>query len=424
MNKIRDISFISSIFLSLSSIHLGFVDIYYYYLFIAFLFPLLLYKYKTIDRGFLIIMSYLIFSGIVNVLFINNDFPSLIKIFTGVLIAYWFFYLLIKDYDFDLKYLFEKYYKYAAIVAAIGLFQFFSFLINFEYGYDFTWLGLRKISEGEIGGAKLYPIHSILGEPAAYAVVMAPAMFIALNTLFRNKNNYKIGNKFQAIIIVITYILTQSSTGYVSLLVSVLILNSRFINFKKIAIISSLIPITIFVLYNVSVKFKDRLSSSISLITGNIVYDSIESSSKAEGSSLILFNHLMIAIDNAYDHPLGTGLGSHHVAFHRYNTLRMYFTGYGSDIILNLHDGSSLFTRILSEMGYVGVFFTLLFLISFFTKKGDDSLILINHASLIIIFACLLRGGHYFIMGLPFFIFCYYYSSQFNKVYTNHNSVH
>lgn len=414
MNKLKDFSFVICTFLPLSGINLGFIDLYYYYIVIVIVFPLLLFKYKTIDQSIVLACIYLFFIGIFNVIGNNNDLFSFIKVFLSVLVFYWLFYLIIKGSDFDLKYLFKLYYKWSIVTAYIGIIQFFFFLIGFEYGYNYEWIGLRNIGLGELGGTAVYPVHSVLGEPAAFASVMAPAVYMALYTIWNKNSNIHTGSSLHAMVIITSYILTQSSTGYVTLLMAILLINLKRINFLKLSLGIIALPALVITLYSVSPKFQDRLDSSINLLTGKIIIDAVQNSDKANGSSLILFNHFIISKRNALDHPFGTGLGSHHIAFQRYNTLQSWFTGYGEgSIILNLHDANSLLNRILSELGIAGVIFTIIFMIKYFIRNDDSYYSLINQASLIVIFANLLRGGSYFIFGFPFFILCYYYSHKF-----------
>ena len=225
--------------------------------------------------------------------------------------------------------------------------------------------------------------------------------------------------KYEVFAILLAYFLTQSSTGYITIFFALILINSKQINFKKAFLIISLTPVLLFSLYTLSTKFQDRLDSSIGLLTGKIILDSSNPTNEANGSSLILFNHFIVAQKNASAHWFGTGPGSHHLAFERYNTLRIHYTGYGKNgIVLNLHDASSLFNRILSEFGYIGVLLVFIFIYKNFIKSGSNYLQLINHSSLVMLFIMLLRGGHYFLFALPFFILNYYYSCQFNKQYT------
>lgn len=414
MRRFRDATFIISIFFSLSQTNVILFDLYYFYLLIIILFPVLILKHKTIEKNILICFIYLFIIGLTNVTLNNNEIFQLLKVVLSSFFFYWLYYLILKDENYNLQYFFRLYYKSCVIAAYVGVIQFVSFLVNFEPGYNFGWLGLRQIGLAEMAGATLYPIHSFFGEPAAYGLVLSPAIYMVLDYIKNGSSFLKI-KKTEVYLIIITYLLTQSSTGYIAFLFCLLLININQINSKRILLILSGIPFTIFLLNSISPKFQDRLESSIKLVTGQIILDGIDNEN-TNGSSLILFNHFLIAKDNAKDHPFGTGLGSHHAAFYKYNTLQTYFTGYGpNSVILNINDASSLFNRILSEIGIIGIIFTIVFIFSNFLKIDITDYTLINHSSLAMLFTALLRGGHYFLYGLPFFILCYYYSFKFSQ---------
>jgi len=416
IDKIVDTCFVAALFLSLASLNLENIDIYFYYIFVSFLIPVLVYRYQTIDAWLVIIMSFLAVHSLINVLFGNNDLLSVLKNICGISFAYWFYYLVLKHYNYNISFLFQLYYKFSFWTATIGFIQFFSYLLHFKPGYNFSWLGLRVLAGSEFAGVQFYPIHSITGEPAAFAVLLAPAVYKALADLKSKTLN---SNKFIPITIISSYLLTQSSTAYFGLISCAAVLTIHNFSIKRILIGLVAVPMVIFLLFSISPKFSERLESSVKLATGNIILDAA-TSDNVNGSSVILFNHFVIAAENAKNHPLGTGLGSHHIAFKRYNTLKVWFTGYGGpgSMILNLHDANSLFSRILSEFGYFGVILMFAFIFRNFipSQTQDNShLVLINHASLIALLTNILRGGHYFNLGLPFFVFCYYYSRKLNK---------
>jgi len=299
--------------------------------------------------------------------------------------------------------------------------QLFSYAIGFKFGYDYTWLGLRVMAPSEIAGTVLYPINALTGEPAAFVFVQSAAMYLALVKIFKAKAPI-IGSKLDAFIILITFLLSQSSTGYFALFISIGLVFSNSISFKKIFVAGFVLSVTLYSLVNFVPKFQSRFITIISLITGKIYVDATYGENAA-GSSLILFNHFLIANQNAKDHPFGTGMGSHHLAFERYNFLKTWFTGYGPDsVVLNVHDASSLFNRILSEMGYIGIVAMFFFLVKFFLKNGYYEFVIINNASLVVLFTALLRSGHYFICGLPFFFLCYYYSKVLSERYNSSNN--
>ncbi len=410
---LRNATFISSI-LSFPAVSLNFVDLYYHYLAVALLFPLLLFKYRTIDKNLILVLAYVSAMGLINVVLENNDFFSFAKNIAGVSIAYCLFFLIIKDVSFDIILLFRLYYKFAFVLACVGLVQFISSLVGFQPGYQFAWLGLRTYV-ADPSNPYFFAVHSLTNEPSFFAIILVPSLLVAIKRLFR-PDSFSLGTRTQALCIITAFLLSQSSTGYVALLITIILFNLNKITLKRLAIGLIFFPLFVYSLYSFVPKFKDRVDSSIALFGGEVIIAGTQIG-KENASSLILFNHFLVAQRNAADHPFGTGVGSHHAAFAHYNDVYAWFTGYGRySILLNIHDASSLFNRLLSEFGYVGLFVVFIFLFRHFSRNGPEDLVLLNQASFVMICTYLLRDGHYFTFGLPFFVLSFYYTSCFIKV--------
>jgi O-antigen ligase len=130
----------------------------------------------------------------------------------------------------------------------------------------------------------------------------------------------------------------------------------------------------------------------------------------------VLYNNYYIAKENFKRNPLfGTGLGSHPIAFDKYSLTK------SSDVIqitFNKADANSMFLRLLSETGLYGVIFIIYFLVRHYFWRGksaDDENWIISNALAIIIILYLLRQGHYFLNGFPFFLWLYYYTWKINR---------
>lgn len=76
---------------------------------------------------------------------------------------------------------------------------------------------------------------------------------------------------------------------------------------------------------------------------------------------------------------------------------------------LNADDGYSLFNRILSELGIVGLSLYLFFVYKHFNKRN-----MINICFFFMIMGLFMRGGNYMLYGTIFIHFMYYYTSKFN----------
>jgi hypothetical protein len=108
----------------------------------------------------------------------------------------------------------------------------------------------------------------------------------------------------------------------------------------------------------------------------------------------------------------GSGLGSHEIAFKKYNLTAQL----GGNYQFNAADANSTFLRTLSEVGLIGIGFLLFFMFNFYISKprvGDvmqEEYWLISNAIFIVIFLQYLRQGNYSLAGFFFFCWMYYYN--------------
>ena len=129
-------------------------------------------------------------------------------------------------------------------------------------------------------------------------------------------------------------------------------------------------------------------------------------------SSFVLYNNYHIAFENFKDNPIaGTGLGSHAVAFEKYSLTKQAGI---LNIEFNKSDANSMFLRLLSETGLIGILFILIFIFKFYVIRSkihpESNHWIVGSAVLVIIILYLLRQGNYFINGFPIFMWIYYYN--------------
>lgn len=117
-------------------------------------------------------------------------------------------------------------------------------------------------------------------------------------------------------------------------------------------------------------------------------------------SSYALISNLWVAI-NAPNRIYGTGLGTHEQNY--LNTYKSDYQYYG----FNQKDGYSLFNRIFSEFGIIGLFVLFIFVFKWFNSRS-----FINICAFFLILSFILKGGHYVRYGLIFWTFMYYYSHK------------
>jgi hypothetical protein len=383
-------------------------EFYFHYLLILTLFPVFIFK-NGIPKFLFILFSYLAIIGLINVLMLNNSLFNFMKVYGGLLVISYFFYSLLFHYDFKINLFFYWYCKLCLILSFIGLIQFFSFILNFKFGYDFSFLLNKwRVIEGGLMGIR---VNSILAEPSQLGIVLSPAVYVSVSNLV-SKENY-ILNKFQSLIVIFIVVLTASTIAYAGLLFSILLCTKTFrIRYLLIGILLSVS--LFFISYKYVNEFKLRVDAAKALWIDNnfeIKY--------TNNSSFVLYNNLNVAIKNLSDYPFfGTGLGSHEYAFKKY-TLTKSLLNY--DFEFNVKDGNSLFIRLCTEAGLFGLFF--IFYIIYYgfiyqRKNIDDSdhrFEIISHSLLIIIILSLLRQGNYMLNGLPLVFLLYYYNGRTYK---------
>lgn len=378
---------------------------YITYIVLVLLFPVFLAKFGIPIRPLIIFLPLLI-SGIVYMQSGDNTPQQFWKVFIGFTASVVFYEYVFKLYGLDVKRLFKYYMKGAYISSMIGIFQVISFAVGFGPGYDFRWVFNKwNLSEGGFG----IRMNSIFSEPSYFAAVVAPAFFIAMYSLIKNRAYYL--KPWQLVAIVIAYFLTFSTIGYLGVFFCLVLLLVN-LGFIRYALIFGPLATAGFVYayFNVE-EFSSRIDGTQSVfIEQNI------SSYDVHGSSFVLYNSYHVATTNWKENPLfGTGLGSHAIAFERYSLTNIAGT---VQIEFNQFDANSMFLRLLSETGLYGILFMAIFLVRFWVRRSnaaDEEMWLISNSMLVIIMLYLSRQGHYFLNGFPFFLWMYYFVAKANK---------
>lgn len=378
-------------------------EFYFHYIIFLALLPFFMLKYRFPKLVFQI-MTIPLIVGIVNVLGENTDQFSFIKVFGGLLFTLLFYQYVMLYYEFNVKRLFKMYVKWCYWIALIGVVQQVSYIIGFKLGYDYSWL-LNKwgLIPGGIFGLR---VNSIISEPSGLAVVMMPAVYVAIYNLFR-KENY-ILNKRQSLLVIFVLLLTSSTTGLIGLVIAFM-LASDTLNIRYVVIgVAISVGGGYAAYYNLD-EFRSRVDTSIGLWVEND-FDITNTNT----SSFVLYNNMHVATENLKEHPIfGTGLGSHETAYEKYsltNTVVLY------DFNFNTKDGNSMLIRLLSETGLLGVCFFLLILFMSFVHRNQNSDLneyrIVSQGLFILIFVTLLRQGNYMLNGFPLIMLMYYYTKK------------
>jgi hypothetical protein len=383
-------------------------EFYIGYLIYIVLLPGFIRKYG-LNRSLVWIFGILLVSGVYHVLIGNNDTGQFLKVYTGLLLSYVFYNFVIVEFDFDILRLFKWYLKGAYYAAVIGAMQFISFQVGFTPGYRLHWI-LNKwgfVPGGNFG----IRINSVFGEPTYLGAVLSAAFFISIYNIFR-KNPFYL-SKFQSGLIIVIYILSFSGLGQIGIFLSIAFLA---ISFGILRYIYFVIPAVMFLFglfYNNSQDFQQRFDSIIVLFTtGKFELG------KTHGSSFILYNNYVVAMENVKHNVLfGSGVGSHPKAFEKYSTAK-YFKVYGFN--LNSQDANSMLLRLISETGLFGVGIFFFVIIKGYVRRDPEYETyhwLVSNSILIMILLNLFRQGHYFLNGFPFFVILYYYNSVSYNLY-------
>lgn len=298
--------------------------------------------------------------------------------------------------------IFNKYLVVANIVALIGLLQFFMYL----------FLGINIC--GFIYHTGTIPVviphvmrvTSILDEPGYCALLLTPAYIY----YYLEKGSVKQSLYWKKWIIYIVVFLTFSAATYLILFIAVIYCGfskkSNKMLGSKYCLLIGWIVCGSFIYYHNNTTTDNIFSEITSKID-----DTISSFADMDPHSFELLNlssystmtNLWVAL-NAPTRIIGTGIGTHP---QNYELLyKSDFEYYG----LNKEDGYSLFNRIYSEFGILGIGLLLLFIV----KNGDRKNV-INVSVLFLIITLCIRGGNYVRYGTIFFFFLYYNIHKYAK---------
>lgn len=257
-------------------------------------------------------------------------------------------------------------------------------------GY-FLWLILR--------GDPNYRLMSIFKEPAHYVIVVIPACYY-----FFKQKSYK-----NFAIIFGTLILSNSSLGYIGCALMFIIPS---LSIKRVGYLLLTLPaiiITFIIMYNelpfFNMRVKETYNSLKAIETGKF-------EEETNLSSFVLINNIFIAKENVIDHPLGSGIGSHHYQHTQryiYQTRPPHYLIVQDRHVDNSFDANSMFIRIVSEFGLIG-FFTVIIVLWLASYCFKHNSLYLAQGIFIYILLKLFRDGHYFPPELFFFVWLFYFS--------------
>lgn len=291
----------------------------------------------------------------------------------------------------DLNALFRKYQSVCGVVSLIGIMQ---FTIALATGTDIF---------GFLASEPTVRAHSYLQEPAFLANFLTPCVLLYLmnhQLIKKNKRNF--------IIVFTAYFLTLATIAYVTIVLFIIykIFKSRY-RILMVALFVLAIALGGYMSYiesnNEREGYVGTMQTKVEDTASAIDYFDPVFFEGLNLSSYSTLTNLWVALHAPY-RIFGTGIGTH--AQNYFNTYKSDFSAYG----LNSDEAYSLFSRILSEFGYIGIFLLLLFMLKYRNKQN-----FYNTACLFYIVALCIRGGHYTVYGFFLFTIIYYLTSNKGK---------
>lgn len=355
----------------------------------------------------LIIISIVFLWSVISITINNYELSKFFQQFIllgTVALSYSYILSILKEHYYIL---FRKYINIMFIISCLGLLQ---FIVFFIFHFDILFLSLEGIKPSYSEG-QFIRVSSIMREPGYLGSSLSPVIaFIIFD------KNYFFKNKLKSILIFITFLLTFASISYTIL---ALILFTKFIlRLRKNARIIILIIFgtiaSIFSYFNFVKEYdgavEDGFFSAIFVkLSETINADNAkfaDSYEEMNASTYALLVNKWVAT-NAPSRMFGTGLGTHEQSYKKLYSNNAYEL-YG----LNSEDGYSLYNRIFSEFGYLGLVLLFIFLLKYLNTKN-----IINLSVLFFIIAGIIRGGHYTMYGTVMFFYLYYLTSKFNNRY-------
>ncbi|MHB8303819.1 MAG: O-antigen ligase family protein [Acidobacteriaceae bacterium] len=361
-----------SIFSAVTVLHAG-LDIRLYYLIIAFNLPWLLLRWRlSVPKTYLIILTYIWISGLIEVAFGPDTLPKYLMEAVGISVVSFYFYIFFATESHSIVEIFDRYAKACVYVTSLGIVL--TVVESLAMGY-------------------YVPVKSVLPEPAAYATVVLPCFYYYASSgkTYRHRQLYMWT-------ILTGILLSVSSVGVLGLFLSIVLLLRR--KSRTLFVAPLLVGILFFATYAGSGHFRMRVDDTVQSLSAMDV-------SNANLSTYALVSNAYVAIRAFEERPFfGYGVGGHVIAHAKYIDNLPGVEAVGDLIDLNAQDANSLFLRTMSEFGLIGIVFVIVFLVYSWTPGQT---VYSNVSASVFVYLCLklLRGGHWFGPELYFFVWTY-----------------
>jgi hypothetical protein len=384
-------------------LRLGFIytDVTTYFIYIAFFFQVITNTLRLPRLLFGIYIYILIQSCVLNFKYLSFTLPNTFHFIGFVLYSFTIF-SYISVFRNKILEIIQKYYKFVLIISFIAIIQ----------TVVFVAFGITIKPQFLLYGNQSYPFKieilnflpraiGLSTEPAHFATLLLPGVYIAILMLAGKSYSLNINNRKHAVIILFAFILSFSIVGYFGLLLCLIAIYGSALKgkiFAKLALSAFFVGLSFIIYLSPLMNKVKTLPAMISNV------DSYEFTSN-DLSGFALVTNLFIA-RNALEESnfLGKGFNTHRDSYDKY----IFKIFSGSQVImvgLNREGAGSLFIRIVSEFGLPGIGLFLFFMYHYWIKRDGNSTKLrnINNLSVIMLISYCARNGEY--LNLFFFLF-------------------
>lgn len=333
-----------------------------------------------------------IYIGIITFIFNITifDFDS-IKSFIITFLYILIFYNYVKRI-YNIDKIFHLIYNIAFILSIIGIVQEIGYLLKIPELYDFSYIGITyniPIGSSNAFGS-LAKIQSIYSEPSHLALILGLGCSISF-FCYINNDIFKFVSFKKSIIIFICSLLTFSTLIYIILMVCgtyILFFDKNLFAKKTLWWIVIIITLIFGIYY-----FREWLGNMFIKVQELFIKNNED-----KYSAFAMTSNLKIAIEKIKDGYLfGTGLDSHRLLYFDYID-KIYKN---VEIYLNYDEAASMYIRVLSEFGIIGLFTFLYYLFKelfLFKKKyryRRSKLFYYQRAIILVLTVYLVRNGRY-----------------------------
>ncbi|NVJ89812.1 MAG: O-antigen ligase family protein [Flavobacteriaceae bacterium] len=245
-------------------------------------------------------------------------------------------------------------------------------------------------------------LNGIMLEPAHYATIMLPAIYVAFK-----KESY-----FKLVVILITVLLSKSSIGFIGLLLMLIIPILKIKYFLKYSIVVfAILGVSFYYLYTQWMVSTNENSGNVIVRRVKQTQESLDAIKTGKFkdytnlSSYALLSNIFVSKNIFFHYPLGTGLGSYKHEYEKvYPKLSppQYLVKQNLSKINKL-DANSLFLRLLADLGVFAILLILYFTYRSYKVFKNDKKVA-EQGTFFYLIIKLLREGHYFPPEFYFFV--------------------